>query len=259
VFDSVEFYNRLGARFECTDPEFLEPGGCMTFTGIDISKGAEGEDDWYYLSQSSETQELLDDLVMLDVQQRESPMPDRRKMFKDSTEVSTRVRAWCRTAIGAMNFLSRAVRWDISHSVSRVSSQMSHPVAGTVAALEHLCGYLKHTAGFRIAGRRSSGPDSYSVYTDSDHHGDPLTGTRSHTGVTVMLNGTPVFWRSNQQKGTPALSPMEAEIYALSESVRDAQDVAWVLEEMGCSVSWPLPIFTDSDGALSFQWNSCPK
>ena len=71
VFDSVEFYNRLGARFECTDPEFLEPGGCMTFTGIDISRGAEGEDDWYYLSQSSETQELLDDLGMLDVEKGE--------------------------------------------------------------------------------------------------------------------------------------------------------------------------------------------
>ena len=157
-----------------------------------------------------------------------------------------------------MNFLARAVRWDIAHSVSRVSSQMHHPVAGTVAALEHLCGYLKHTAGFRIAGKRCSGPDTYSIYTDSDHHGDPLTGTRSHTGVTVLLNGVPIFWRSNKQTGTPALSPMEAEIYALSEGVRDAQDIAWVLEEMGVVVQWPLPIFTDSDGALSFQWNSCP-
>ena len=95
-----------------------------------------------------------------------------------------------------------------------------------------MCGYLKHTAWFRIAGRRCSSPDSYSVYTDSDHHGDPLTGIRSHTGVIVLLNGTPIFWRSNKQKGTPALSPMEAEIYALSEGVRDAQDIGWVLEEM---------------------------
>ena len=75
----------------------------------------------------------------------------------------------------------------------------------------------------------------------------------------MLLTGTPIFWRSNKQKGAPALSPMEAEIYALSEGVRDAQDIGWVLEEMGCSVLWPLPIFTDSDGALSFQWNPCPK
>ena len=67
-----------------------------------------------------------------------------------------------------------------------------------------------------------------------------------------MLNDTPIFWGSNKQKGTPVLNPMEAEIYALSEGVRDAQDIRWVLEEMRCSVLWPLPIFTDSDGALSF-------
>ena len=74
VSDSVEFYNSLGAKFDCTDPEFLEPGGCMTFTGIDISRQAEDDEDWYYLSQASEIQELLDDLNTLEVQSRESSL-----------------------------------------------------------------------------------------------------------------------------------------------------------------------------------------
>ena len=136
---------------------------------------------------------------------------------------------------------------------------MANPTAGIVLALEHLCGYLNNTAGFRVAGKRVTGADSYSVYVDSDHHGDPQITTRSHTGVTVLLNGTPIFWWSNKQTGTPALSPMESEIYAMFEGVRDARDIAWVLEEMGCNIQWPLPIFTDSDGAMSYQWNSCAK
>jgi hypothetical protein len=86
-----------------------------------------------------------------------------------------------------------------------------------------------------------------------------VSSTRSHTGVIVLLNGTPIFWRSNKQTGSPALSPMEAEIYAMSEGVRDAKDIGWVLEEMGAAVQWPLTVLTDSDGALSFQWDSCPK
>jgi hypothetical protein len=143
--------------------------------------------------------------------------------------------------------------------VSRASQDTQQPKAGTVAAIEHIVGYLVQTVGFRIAGKRDTGTDSYVVYTDSDHHGDALSGTKSHTGVTVLLNGVTVFWRSNKQLRGTALSPMEAEIYALSEGVRDARDIASTLEKMGCGIQWPLPILTDSDGAVSFQWDSCPK
>jgi hypothetical protein len=91
--DSVEFYNRLGARFDCTDPEFLESGECMTFAGIDISRETESSEDWYYLSHANETQELLDKLGLLEVKDRESPMSDRKKMFRDDIEVNAKVMA----------------------------------------------------------------------------------------------------------------------------------------------------------------------
>ena len=46
---------------------------------------------------------------------------------------------------------------------------------------------------------------------DSDHHGDKLMTSKSQTGVMVLLNGVPVHWRSNKQPKT-ADSPACAEI-----------------------------------------------
>ena len=55
---------------------------------------------------------------------------------------------------------------------------------------------------------------------DSDWAGDKASGNnRSRTGVVILLNGLPVFWRSNKQPET-AISSAQAEIYALSEAVR---------------------------------------
>ena len=33
---------KLGARFECKDPEFLDPGDSFTFTGLDIERDVRG-------------------------------------------------------------------------------------------------------------------------------------------------------------------------------------------------------------------------
>ena len=63
--------------------------------------------------------------------------------------------------------------------------------------------------------------DHFSIFTDSDHHGDKLMTSKSQTRVIVLLNGITVHWRSNKQPRT-ADSPACAEIYALKEGVRDA-------------------------------------
>jgi hypothetical protein len=178
VADSVEFYNKLGAQFDCKDPEWLDGGGSLCYTGLDIERTVRGSEDWYYLSQVSELQEMLDDAELLEVEERESPMPDGRKMLQDRSIVGPAVQAWCRTLIGALDVLARCTRWDVSHAVATVSSDMKEPTAGTVRALEHIAGYLIHTSGMRLAGKRSSARNQYVTYVDSDHHGDPAVSTR---------------------------------------------------------------------------------
>ena len=49
-------------------------------------------------------------------------------------------------------FFVRASRWDVPHSVSRVSQFNCNPTMETVKALEFIAGYLKGSIGFRIGG-----------------------------------------------------------------------------------------------------------
>ena len=59
------------------------------------------------------------------------------------------------------------------------------------------------------------------IYSDSDHPGDRSFDCRSQSGTMIVLNDAPVFWRSKKQP-TTAISSACAEIYALSETVKEA-------------------------------------
>lgn len=74
----------------------------------------------------------------------------------------------------------------------------------------------------------------------------------------LTLNGVPVCWMSKRQPVT-AVSPAEAEIYALRDAVVAARLVHWVAEDMGSVAPWPMVIHTDSSQALSFQRGTCPN
>ena len=75
----------------------------------------------------------------------------------------------------------------------------------------------------------------------------------------MRLNGVAVHWRSTVQKAN-ALSPAEAEIYALSEGARDARQVHWVADEMGVTVpSGPLVVHVDNKQVESFCGETCAR
>ena len=68
----------------------------------------------------------------------------------------------------------------------------------------------------------------------------------------ILCNGMPVKWRSNKQPIT-SISSATAEIYALSEVVKDIRLVMWVAEEMVVQVDYPIKINVDSAAGISFQ------
>ena len=87
--------------------------------------------------------------------------------------------------------------------------------------------------------------------------GDSSTDAKSRTGVTILLNGMPIHWRSNKQPVT-SISSAQAEIYAMSEAMRDARLRLWVHEELGGKVTYPFPILVDNAAGVSFQGATCP-
>ena len=71
------------------------------------------------------------------------------------------------------------------------------------------------------------------------------------------MNGVPVHWVSRKQTEYTAYSSAMAEIYALSETVRDSRLLAFRAEEMGLVVKHPLRIQVDNKASIAFQHNTC--
>jgi hypothetical protein len=252
---TIEFYNKLMARFDCKDPTYLTDGETITFTGLDLSMNIVEGYPRYQLSQERELREFLVDKGLEGERRRSSPMPDKTILYNDD-EISEGWAAWCRSVIGGLLFFSRGVRWDISQAVSRVAQTLAKPNQGTVNQIKVIAGYLLNTMGDALSGGGCIECDTLTAMCDASHQGDRLT-YRSQTGVIILLNGVPIHWRSNRQTKT-ALSPTESEIYALSKGFKDVRLMGWVLEECGVLVEWPIQLSGDSTGAFSFQGDKCP-
>lgn len=93
------------------------------------------------------------------------------------------------------------------------------------------------------------------AYADTDWAGNP-SGRKSTSGMVVLVNGTPVVWKSMKPVGV-ALSSTEAEFIAMSECLMDVTWVRTLLEELSLLTNAPTTIWEDNQGAT--QWSSSEK
>lgn len=251
-----KFYEDLRNKFECKDPTYLQQDSPIVFTGMRITQSEIEGKQVYSLDQETDVLDFLASKGLDQERLRDNPMADRKTLL-DSTPVNSNLESWCKSVIGGLHYYARGTRWDISQAVSRISQTLVKPTAGTVAAIEHVAGYMRKTSNFALVGRANPETDDYVAMCDASFRGDKEMSSKSQTGVCICLNGVPIHWRSNRQPKT-VLSPAEAEVYALSVGVKDARLMGWVLEELGVHVHWPMNVCTDSAGAKSFKEDTCP-
>jgi hypothetical protein len=92
-------------------------------------------------------------------------------------------------------------------------------------------------------------PNEPDLFMDADFGGDPVTH-RSTSGMVITLNGGPISWSSRLQK-LAAQSTAEAEIYACTDSVKEAQHIKLLCEECGIRApGLPLRVWEDNNAAL---------
>jgi hypothetical protein len=251
-----KFYKDLTDKFECKDPTYLQPDNPIVFTGMRIVQSEVEGQQVYSMDLETDVLEFLATKGLDQEKLRDNPMSDKKTLL-DTTPINDNLQSWCRSVLGGLHYYARGTRWDISQSVSRISQTLDNPTAGTVAAIEHVAGYMKKTSNFALVGKVNPGTDEYVAMCDASFRGDKEMTSRSQTGVCVCLNGVPIHWRSNRQPKT-VLSPAESEVYAMSVGVKDARLMGWVLEELGVNVHWPMSVCTDSAGAKSFKEDTCP-
>ena len=79
------------------------------------------------------------------------------------------------------------------------------------SAAVRVAAYLSSTFDFKLGGRMVTGANNIEFHSDSDHAGDKVLGTPSHSGAIILLNCIAVHWRSKKQPKT-SVSPAAAEI-----------------------------------------------
>ena len=155
-----------------------------------------------------------------------------------------------------MNFVSINLESAISYPVSKLSQFSAHPTKGASRALSRVLSYLRCNTDFGITGRMHNGVDDIQCFSDSDLAGDLRFDTRSQTGIMIMLNDAPVYWRSVKQPRT-TISVACAEIYALSDCVKHARLLRWRAQELGVALPLPLAVQVDNSQAKSFAEGTC--
>jgi hypothetical protein len=257
--DTENFYKLLGQRFKYKTPTYLTPETPLQFVGLTIKEYTNEEGHLFRsIDCVRDTVDLLKTAgtTVPDIRKVKCPMPDTSEMVMDVTPLLGLEATWVRSVVGQLQFLATMVRYDISHAVSRLSQYSHNPTEGSRKALCRILGYLMTTVEFRIEGRVHGPSDHIAIYSDSDHASDKKIDTRSQTGIMILLNGVPCYWRSAKQPIT-ALSSAEAEIYALSESVKHGRLFLWRCEEANIPVKWPMTIYVDNTQSKSFQNATC--
>lgn len=156
-----------------------------------------------------------------------------------------------RRAVGLLNYLVLCTRPDLAFVASQLAQFLDKPGPQHWASFKRLLRYMKHTAhlGLKLGGS----DDKLQVYSDSNHAGCPYT-QKSVSGYCEFVAGGCVSWRARKQP-TFATSTTEAEYRAAYEA---AQEVIWLqqlLIDMKYSVSTPIPLFCDNQGAMALSKN----
>jgi hypothetical protein len=99
------------------------------------------------------------------------------------------------------------------------------------------------------ASKPSGTAESPDLYIDADYAGDPNT-RRSTSGMITIMNGGPISWSSRLQK-LCAQSSAESEIYAVTDSVKEAIHIKLMCEEAGIrEPGVPLTVWEDNTACI---------
>ena len=245
------FWKTVKEKFAVKSWDIVDYDNPLVYCAKRISKVLKDGGVWYTVDQTEDIRVFLTDNEMHGAKPQYAPMPDKHEISSDPEPLSDAEHKVYRSRVGSLMYFTET-RMDIMYEVSRLSQGLAAPTRGHMKALTRVMAYLNTVPDMRLHVPRVNG-DTWHMYSDSDHAGDTTMGTnRSHTGIIILLNGMPIYWKSNKQPITTYSSAC-AEIYALSECCREARLIAWIAEEMGRKVPWPLVLYVDNAAGVSYQ------
>ena len=164
-----------------------------------------------------------------------------------------------RSGVGTLLQFSGKTRPDLANPVRELSKCMDRATPAAFKEMLRIICYLIQTKdhGFKIAPKLDQPSKiewKLKLYSDSDWAGDVQT-RKSVTGFVILLNETPILWRSQTQR-TVSLSSTEAEYYAMADATKEIKFVLQVLESLDLKVEKPIIVHIDNVGAIFVAENA---
>ena len=158
------------------------------------------------------------------------------------------------TIIGALLYLTRCTRPDISFAVGYLSRHTARPRKVHWTALMCVLRYLKGTKSFGLRYMKGSKVNDRvapsQAYADADFAGDKVD-FKSTSGFVILCAKAAIDWGSWKQTGV-ARSSTESEIIALDTAARRVLWVRKLEKELDIGHGEPSVIYEDNHGAISW-------
>jgi hypothetical protein len=160
--------------------------------------------------------------------------------------------------IGMLMYLAGNTRPDIAYAVHQAARFTHGARKSHAAGVKRILRYLKKTKNEGLILKPGS-DQRVDCYVDADFGGlfsvedkqDPVS-VKSRTGYVITYRGAPLMWASKMQTQV-ALSTMEAEYIALSQSMRDLIPIREVLKEIMLIVFETEPTITYHSHSKAFD------
>jgi hypothetical protein len=192
------------------------------------------------------TQAHLIDLILKETHmdgpsymKRDTPLPAGKVVHKYEGSPDFDGHFNYRRVIGRLLYLEKAMRPDIAAAVHMLARHGNAPKKEHGKLMKHLCGYPRATRDKGIIYRPNT-ESGFKCWVDASFAGnwsaevdqseDPASA-RSRTGFVIMYHGCSIIWASKLQTEC-ALSSTEAEVIALSQSMREILPLMWLLKEI---------------------------
>ena len=213
--------------------QLRDEGEVGDFLGIRIAKGKEGE---FTLTQTGLINKVLKTAEMENCKPVSTPaVPTTLGIDKDGDAFNE---SWeYASIVGMLMYLANNSRPDIAFAVHQCARFTHCPRNSHAIAIKRILRYLKgtNTQGMSFCPNNDYQVDCY-VDADfaglygSEHDQDPIC-VKSRTGYLITFMGCPLLWVSKLQTQI-ALSTMEAEYIALSQSMRDLIPIRETIKEI---------------------------
>ncbi|CAI7828645.1 unnamed protein product [Closterium sp. NIES-53] len=196
-----------------------------------------------------------------------TPFPSGFKCVKGPEEeiVGEEERRRFHSLVGSLMYAAVNTRPDVEFATGQLARFVQCPIEEQVAAGMRVAKYLGQTAmvGLQFsaaAQRRQKGADGVeperlflTAFSDASYASEPEDMT-SVGGFICCVVGGPTAWESKKQVDQ-ALNSVESEYMALFRAVREIVWQRRLLAELGEEQKGPIPLYCDSQGAISFAKN----